>query len=64
MHVASVLTWERFDLALQAPVGDISPFTLMLAERSRPDFALLFADAETPFDGDGAYVLKSLTRLE
>lgn len=60
-RVASVLTWERYDLALQAPVGDISPYTQMLAEPSRPDFALLFAAEGTAFDGDGAYLLKSLT---
>jgi hypothetical protein len=57
--VARVLTWERYDRALQAPAGDDTPFHEMEAEVGGPFFAVLSGSADSPFKGDGAFRLLS-----
>ena len=56
--VARALTWDRYDALLQAPVGDDSLLAAINAEVGGPRFAILSADADTPFTGDGAFRLR------
>lgn len=57
--VARVLTWERYDLALQSPLGDDSAFLALVDELGGPFFGLLSSAEDTPFKGDGCYRLRS-----
>lgn len=57
--VARALTWERYDALLQAPVDDLSILTEINKEVGGPRFAIVSADAASPFSGDGAFRLKA-----
>jgi hypothetical protein len=57
--VARAFTWDRYDALLQAPVGDDSMLADMNQEVGGPRFAILSADAESPFTGDGAFRLSA-----
>lgn len=56
--VARALTWDRYDALLQAPVGDKSILDKINREVGGPRFAIVSADAESPFTGDGAFQLR------
>lgn len=56
--VAQVLTWDRYDELLQAEPGDDSLLNAINANVGRPAFALVSADAESAFSGDGAFQLR------
>jgi len=56
--VAAALSWDRYDQALQSPVGDDSAWLKFADEVGGPYFGVLFADADYPFSGDGAYRLR------
>jgi hypothetical protein len=58
-RVARSFTWDRYDLALQAPPEDDVIFREIEAEVGGPFFALLMGAAGTPFDGDGAFRLRN-----
>jgi hypothetical protein len=57
--VARALTWDRYDALLQAPAGDTSLLTEINREVGGPRFAIVSADAASPFSGDGAFRLKA-----
>jgi hypothetical protein len=59
--VAGVFTWDKYDLLLQAPVGDYAILEEMNHAVGGPRFALIAADASTPFTGDGAFQLRTGT---
>ena len=65
-RVASVLTWERYDKALQAPQGDYAEFQAVQRDLGRSFFAILHGSVGRGFEGDGAYRLRAggLTRIE
>ena len=65
-RVARVLTWERYDNALQAPPGDDTAFAEMRTDVGGSYFALISASADGPFDGDGAFRFRdgAPTRVE
>jgi hypothetical protein len=54
-RLASVLTWDRYDWLLQAPLGDTSRERDMTADTGGPSFALFSGEAGRAFAGDGAY---------
>ena len=56
--VALALTWDRYDRLLQTPVGDNSILTEINQEVGGPRFAIVSADADSPFSGDGAFRLR------
>lgn len=58
-RLAQILTWERYDRALQSPVGDDSSWLRFTEELGGPFFGILRSDINTPFRGDGAYRIKS-----
>jgi hypothetical protein len=60
-RLAEVMTWERYDLALQSPVGDDTAFLAIQSEVGGPFFALISASADAAFDGDGAFRLRDGT---
>ena len=64
--VARAFTWDRYDALLQAAAGDNSILAAMNAEIGGPRFAIVSADAETPFSGDGSFRLRTdgLRRVE
>lgn len=55
--VAQALTWDRYDRILQAEPGDHSLLNAINVDIGRPAFALVSADAVSPFSGDGAFEL-------
>jgi hypothetical protein len=57
--VARALTWDRYDVLLQTPVADDSILTEINGEVGGPRFAIVSADAESPFSGDGAFRLQA-----
>ena len=57
-ELARILTWERYDFALQSPLGDDSRFLAMVDELGGPFFGLLNATDGTSFDGDGSYRIR------
>lgn len=57
-RLAQVLTWERYDRALQAPAGDDTAFREIQAEVGGPFFALISGSVDAAFDGDGAFRLR------
>jgi hypothetical protein len=57
--VARALTWDRYDALLQAPVDDDSILREINHEVGGPRFAIVSADAESPFSGDGAFRLQA-----
>lgn len=57
--VARAFTWDRYDALLQAPVEDHSILTEINQEVGGPRFAIVSADAERAFSGDGAFRLKA-----
>jgi hypothetical protein len=56
--LAAALTWDRYDQALQGPVGDDGAWLALCDEIGGPYFGVLFADADRAFSGDGAYRLR------
>lgn len=56
-RVAQALTWDRCDELLQAESGNYSVLEAINAEVGRPAFALISADAESRFSGDGSFQL-------
>jgi hypothetical protein len=56
--VALALTWDRFDRLLQAQAGDDSILLEINQAVGGPRFAIVSADAESPFSGDGAFRLR------
>jgi hypothetical protein len=58
-RLAQILTWERYDLALQSPVDDDSSWLRFAQELGGPFFGILWGDIDTPFKGDGSYRIKS-----
>jgi hypothetical protein len=57
-RLAAVLTWDRYDWLLQAPLGDRTRDDAVTAEVGGPCFALVSGDADRAFGGDGAYRLR------
>jgi hypothetical protein len=57
-RIAAVLTWDRYDWLLQAPLGDVSRDQAITSEIGGPCFALIGGDASRAFAGDGAYRLR------
>ena len=57
--VARALTWDRYDAMLQAPLDDDSILAAINLEVGGPRFAIVSADAASPFTGDGAFRLKA-----
>jgi hypothetical protein len=57
-RLAQILTWERYDRALQSPAGDDSSRLRFAEELGGPFFGILWGDINTPFQGDGAYKIK------
>jgi hypothetical protein len=57
-RLAEIMTWDRYDQALQSPVGDDSAFLSIQAELGGLYFALISASADAEFDGDGAFRLR------
>ena len=56
--VAAALTWDRYDDALSSPVGDDTVWLALSDEVGGPYYGVFFADARSPFEGDGAYRLR------
>lgn len=54
-RLAAVLTWDRYDWMLQAPLGDRSREQGLTTEVGGPCFALVSGDTDRAFGGDGAY---------
>ena len=63
--VARTLTWDRYDALLQTPPDDDSALEALNREVGGPWFAIISADADSPFSGDGAFRLRpeSLRRV-
>ena len=59
--VAKVFTWDKYDALLQAAVGDYAIVEEMNRAVGGPRFAIVAADADTPFTGDGAFQLRDGT---
>ncbi len=57
--VAGAFTWERYDALLQTAVGDDSLLDELNTEVGGPRFAIVSADASSPFTGDGSFRLRS-----
>jgi hypothetical protein len=60
-HLASVakaLTWERYDWALQASLGDTSRWEAIARDAGGEVFGILDADLDSHFPGDGRYRLR------
>ena len=57
--VARALTWDRYDAFLQSPLDDDSVLTQIYQETGGPRFAIVTADAASPFSGDGAFRLRA-----
>lgn len=57
-RVAAVLTWDRYDWLLQAPLGDTSREREITREVGGACFAIIGGDADRAFAGDGAYRLR------
>ena len=57
-ELARILTWERYDFALQSPLEDDSRFLALVDELGGPCFGLLNPAEGTAFDGDGSYKLR------
>jgi len=55
--VAQVVTWDRYDELLRAPLDDYSLLDKINAELGRPGFAVIGAEAASPFSGDGTFRL-------
>jgi hypothetical protein len=57
--LATSLSWQRYDQALQGPAADYSVFGAVVQEVGGPHFAIVFPDAgaEDGFCGDGTYAL-------
>ena len=53
--VAATLTWERYDLLLQQPIGDSTLIEEMIREVGGKRFAIVSGDINYPFAGDGIY---------
>jgi hypothetical protein len=60
--VARALTWDRYDALLQGSGEDDPILAELNRETGGPRFAIVSADAESPFSGDGAFRLQA-TRL-
>jgi hypothetical protein len=58
-RLAQILTWEKYDGALQSPAGDDSSWLRLTEEVGGPFFGILWGDVDTPFQGDGTYRIKS-----
>ena len=57
--VARALTWDRYEAFLQAPADDDSILAEINSEVGGPRFAIVMADAGSPFNGDGAFRLRA-----
>ena len=57
--VARAFTWDRYDALLQAPPDDDSMLAAINDEVGGPRFAIVSADADSPFTGDGAFRLRA-----
>jgi hypothetical protein len=60
-HLSSVaenLTWDKYDLHLQAPLDDFSIILSIIEKVGGPYFAMIGADPDSEFDGDGSYKMK------
>ena len=58
-RLAQILTWEKYDLALQSPADDDSCWLRFIDELGGPFFGILWGDIDTPFRGDGTYRIRS-----
>lgn len=58
-RVAAVLTWDRYDALLQAPVDDDTALNQLVADVGGSCFALIAASADSSFDGDGAFRVRA-----
>jgi hypothetical protein len=56
--VGRALTWDRYDALLQASLNDDSVLTEIIEAVGGPRFAIVSADADRSFSGDGAYRLR------
>jgi hypothetical protein len=60
-HLSSVaqnLTWDKYDLHLQAPLDDNSIIVSIIEKVGGPYFGMIGADPDSDFDGDGSYKMK------
>ena len=57
--VARALTWDRYDDLLRGDVDDFSALEAVNADAGGSWFAILSADADAGFRGDGAYRLRA-----
>jgi hypothetical protein len=57
-EVAKAFTWDKYDEMLQAPLGDDSGMDELNRDVGRAGFAIISADADTPFSGDGSFRIK------
>ena len=57
LAVVSNLTWDRYDHLLQSPIGDDSRLMAINDNVGGARFAIISADANRPFSGDGAFRL-------
>ncbi len=60
-HLSSVarnLTWDLYDLHLQAPLNDDSIILSIIEKVGGIYFGIIGADPDTEFDGDGSYKMK------
>ena len=64
--VARTLTWARYDALLRASPDDDSALEALNHDGGGPWFAILSADADSGFSGDGAFRLRpaSLRRVQ
>jgi len=58
-RLAQILTWEKYDLALQSPADDDSCWLRFIDELGGPFFGILWGGIDTPFRGDGTYRIRS-----
>ncbi len=60
-HLSSVaknLTWDKYDLHLQAPLDDNSIIETIIEKVGGAYFGMIGADVDSEFDGDGSYKMK------
>jgi hypothetical protein len=58
-QVAGALTWDRYDALCQSSPSNDSALEALNSDVGGPRFAILLADAESQFSGDGAFRLRT-----
>ncbi len=57
-QVAGAFTWDQYDAFLKSAPGDNSVIESLNRSVGGPRFAILLADGDSPFSGDGAFRLR------